>query len=105
MKPTKEELNKYSIDIAAKKYCVSTRTIRRWLEGYKIYHPRKGYGPGKLDMKKAAEIRRLYRSEFTQTQLADMFGVTQAMICKIINNTAYRVDLTLSGKAIIRKDS
>ena len=100
MRPNKEELRKYDIPTAAKKFEVSTRTIRRWLAQEGIYNPKPGYGPGKLDKNKAAEIRRLYFVEnYTQIKLAKIHGVTQAMIGRIVNNLAYKVDLRVQGSA------
>lgn len=104
--PTKEDLLLYAdkIEVAAKEYKVSTRTIRRWLGKEGIYKPKTGYGPGKLDAATASEIRRLYQTdEFTQSELAIKFNVTQAMICRIVNNKAYHIDLIIGGKADINQ--
>lgn len=67
-----------------------------------VRETRPGWGPGKLDMEKAREIRRLYwAEEYTQYQLAALFGVSQSMIGRIVNNKAFREDPvgTLSGSA------
>lgn len=100
-KPTKEELTAYKnkIKVAANKFKVTERTIRRWMSSYGLYNPNDG--PGKLDPKKAGKIRKLYRTkDYTQSKLADLFNVTQAAICKIINNKTYPGHgLSLSGQA------
>lgn len=98
---TKKDLLPFKHDIegAAKTFGVSERTIRRWLKKLDIYEPREGYGPGKVDIERAAEIRRLYEEGHTQAELGKMYGITQAMIGRIVNNLAYRVDLRLTGSA------
>lgn len=106
MIPSKDSLIPYQDKFrdAAHRFGVTIRTIRRWMCHYGIYKSRKGYGPGKLNPAKAAEIRRLYRSDqYTQSKLAEQYGVTQAMICKIISNVAYRVDLMIGGSVSAKK--
>jgi len=47
-------------------------------------------------MDKAREIRQLYFTEnFTQQQLADRYGVSQAAIGRVVNNITYREERTL----------
>lgn len=56
----------------------------------KVKRARKNYGRYKLTMDDARAIRKLYFSDnHTQSQLAQMFGVTQAMIGRIVNNKAH----------------
>ena len=91
---------------AAKRFDVSERTIRRWLDEFGLYHPKKGWGRGKLNQDQVCEIRELYQQEkCTQAQLAEMFNVTQAMICRIVNNVSHRTALRLSGSAEYRYSS
>ena len=106
MKPTKTDLQPYQNELhaAAVQFRVSTRTIRRWMAEVGLYNPRSGFGPGKLSANKAAEIRYLYRTDqFTQVELAERFQVTQAMICRIVNNLAYPIDLMIAGAAEYKK--
>jgi hypothetical protein len=50
-----------------------------------------GSGKGrKLDESKAREIRKLYFSDlYTQKELGRMYGVSQPMIAKVVNNMSY----------------
>lgn len=52
----------------------------------------------------AQKVRELYRSDrYTQSELANLFGVSQSTICKIINNYIHQVPgLKLGGQASIR---
>ena len=60
-----------------------------------------GKGAGKLNFTMAKRIRALYASDLhTQNELADMFQVSQSMICRIVNNQAYKSDVTFGGSAI-----
>ena len=98
----KEELAVYGKNYkeAAIFYRVSERTIRRWMKSLKIYLPKEGYYPGKLDMITAQKIRDLYNTDkYTQTELAKRFKVSQGTIGKIINNLIYRADLMIGGSA------
>lgn len=104
MNPTKEELLPFADDIdgAAKHFSRSTRTIRRWLQAKGLYRPNEKFRPGKIDKKIAAEIRRLEKTgDYNQTELAEMFEISQAMAGRIINNQAHRVDLKIGGSALV----
>lgn len=104
MKPTKKQLLSYvgNFKSAAKKFDVSERTIRRWMKEHDIYEPKIGFGPSKLDKRKAAKIRKLDAcGKYTQTELAKMFNVTQATIGRILNNIYYKVPFTIQGSANI----
>jgi|GEM_PF-3902121 transposase len=102
-KPHREELDKYADDIkgAALKWGVSERTIRRWLQSYGSYRPRKGYGPGKLDKFEVVKIRDLIKTH-TQTEIAGMFGVSQATVGRVVNNISHSTDMRLKGKADVK---
>jgi hypothetical protein len=89
MLPSCEELETLSDREIGSKYGCSTRTVQRWRKKLGVKRP--GWGPGKLDMEKACEIRRLYFEEGkTQQELADMFGVSQAAIGRVVNNITYK---------------
>lgn len=63
-------------------------TINRWKREYKLINVK--CKKGKLSRATAKRIRQLYDTDnYTQARLAEMFGVTQAMIGRIINNKAY----------------
>jgi hypothetical protein len=50
-----------------------------------------GWTPGKLDLAKAQEIRRLYATDkYTQEELAEQYGVTEATIWRVVNYKIYR---------------
>lgn len=56
----------------------------------KVLQTREGWGRWKLNKHLARRIRQLYDTDnYTQARLAEMFGVTQGMIGRIINNKAY----------------
>lgn len=63
------------------------------------------YGPKRLTDEQVVEIRILYSTEeYTQKQLAEMFKVSQSLVCKIVNNLAHRQapGLKVSGEAVVR---
>lgn len=101
--PSKEVLLPFveNLSAAAIEFNKSTRTIRRWLDHYEIYKPNKKYSPGKLDNKKASEIRRLEK-DFTQAELAEKFGVSQPLIGRVINGEIYRSSI-ISGETFTLK--
>lgn len=102
MKVTYEELLPYVNNLieASIKFNKSERTIRRWMKKYGIYFPKEQYRPGKIDKKKADEIRRLERSsELTQKEIGEIYGISQAMVGKIINNQAHITNLKIGGEA------
>ena len=101
--PSKEALLPFINDLAgaARQFRKSTRTIRRWLQQHDIYNPDKKYCPGKLDNKKASEIRRLEK-HLTQSELAERFGVSQPLIGRVINGEIYKNSL-VTGKAFSLK--
>jgi hypothetical protein len=84
---------------AAKYFEVSTRTIRRWKQKEGTYQPKPGYGPNKLSKDQVKKIKSLGDS-YNQTQLAKMFGVTQAMIGRILNNVSHKSDFMITGSGI-----
>lgn len=92
---------KDNIALAAQKFGKSERTIRRWFQSYGIYSPQKKYVPGKVDKRKAAQIRRLERLEdcLTQKAIGEMFGISQSMVGKILNNQAHKTNLEIGGSA------
>jgi len=100
--PPKEDLKVFANDLqkAAETYGKSERTIRRWLEKYNLYKPKKNFGARKLNIKKARKIRALYDTDqYTQKALGKMFGVTQSMIGRIVNNLAYKINFRFGGEA------
>jgi len=101
MKPTKNELLPYIADLgsAAKRFNKSERTVRRWLKEYELWVPRENYGPGKLK-EHAKAIRALDATgKYTQMNLAEMFGVTQAAIGRVLNNIYYKTMIQITGEA------
>lgn len=103
MKPTKSELfnflEDHSREEASKFYNITSRTLRRWLQGYGLSRF-DNRGAGKLDAIAAKKIRALYASDrFTQQRLAEIFSVSQPMIGRIVNNEAYQSDVCLGGSA------
>lgn len=101
-RPSRLELLPYRHHLkeAAEHFSVSERTIRRWLDAEGLYDPRKGWGPGKLESEEVCSIRQLYDSgECTQLEIAERFGITQAMVCRIINNQSHRIAIRLRGQA------
>jgi transposase len=103
MIPKLDELKPYTNDpkMAAKKFEVSERTIKRWLTFYKLYEP-KNSQPNKLNKAKANIIRDLDIQGYTQKELAKMFNVSQANIGRIINNIYYKTHIHLKGSAIVK---
>lgn len=102
MKVTYEELLPYIHNLieASIKFNKSERTIRRWMQKHKIYYPKEQYRPGKIDKKKADEIRRLERSsELTQKEIGEIYGISQVMVGKIINNQSHVTNLKIGGEA------
>lgn len=88
---------------AANKFDVTERTIRRWLSEEGLYSPRKGWGRGKLTQTQVQKIRELYRQDkHTQAELAEKFDISQAMVCRIVNNTSHRTTFRLTGGAEYR---
>lgn len=91
MMPPKEDLsNCESLSIAARKYGVSERTIRRWLAAYGIYHPRQEFGPRKLGKDKAEEIRAKFAKGVPAKELAKSHGVTLTCIYKVLGHKTYK---------------
>jgi hypothetical protein len=100
MRPPKEELIKFDIKKSAEHFQVTEQTVRRWLKHYGIYHPKQNYGPKKITKNIVQEIRKLYGLDnYTQKKLGDKFGLTQAMIGRIINNTSHRIDIHFGANA------
>jgi len=100
MRPSKEELYNYQTDIkgAATYFQVTEQTIRRWLKYYKIYFPKQNYGPKKISKSIIQEIRKLHHT-YTQKKLGEKFGLTQAMIGRIINNISHKTDIHFGANA------
>lgn len=88
MYPSMSEFNEFNDKTLAEKYSCSVRTVQRWRSKLRLKRP--GWGPGKLDMEKAREIRHLYyQNNLTQKDLAGMYGVSQAAIGRVVNNISY----------------
>ncbi|RDJ35487.1 MAG: hypothetical protein DWQ19_11770 [Crenarchaeota archaeon] len=99
MIPLKEELIPYKNDIngAAVAFGKSTRTIRRWLERYDLYCPKKEYRPGKTTREMIRKIKQLDLEGLTQSKISEIVGISQPMVGKIINRGLFK----LKGKAEI----
>ncbi|MGL1701441.1 hypothetical protein ACSTH3_00165, partial [Vibrio parahaemolyticus] len=70
MHPSLEEFNEFNDKTLAAKYSCSVRTVQRWRSKLRLKRP--GWGPGKLDMEKARQIRHLYdQKKMTQVALAE----------------------------------
>jgi len=70
----------------------------------KVKETRPGWGAGKLDKAKAREIRKLYfLGDYTQSQLAAEYQVTQGAIWKILRNKSYpEPNISFTGSAIVQ---
>ena len=103
MRPTKKEILVYQHDIKsiAQEYNVTEQTVRRWLIFYEIYQPRKGYGSKNIPHNTVVEIRKL-ADRYTQKELGLRFGLSQAMIGRIINNVSHRIDIRFGANAEIK---
>jgi len=98
MRPTKTDLQPYENDIkgATQTFHVTEQTVRRWLKHYNLYHPRTNYGPKHLHKSIINEIKKLARTDkYTQKELGSKFGLTQAMIGRIVNGISHHTDLSL----------
>lgn len=63
------------------------------------------YGPKRLRPEHVWQIRTFYESgEYTQKQLGEMFDVSQALVCKIVNNQVHKkaANLSFAGNADVR---
>lgn len=92
IKPDKTHLKKLCKTLTnqavAQQLGCNVTTINRWKREYRIINVK--CKKGKLSRAIAKRIRQLYDTDnYTQSRLAEMFGVTQGMIGKIINNKAY----------------
>jgi len=82
-------------------YDIKIPTLNVVLRRYKLTN--KNNGKGKLNLEKAKEIRRLYKTdEWTQQALADKFNVSLAMIWKVVNNQSYITDMDFGGKSELK---
>lgn len=100
MKPNKEELMQFdNYEDAAYYYKVSQRTIRRWLDSYGLYEPKKGFGPGKISDGDVHKIRCLYDQGNTQAEIGKIFGISQAMVGRIVNDLSHKKGIKMSGSA------
>jgi len=91
MRPPRNKLTPYKGDRKkiAQDYGVSERTAIRWLDHYGLYKPRDNYGY-KLNMKKAREIRRLYREGTSMRDIAQRYDVTFASISRVVHGVTYK---------------
>lgn len=80
---------------------VSDRTLSRMIQAYGLQ--RKNFGPGRLKKEDVRRIRETYElGGYTQAEIAEHFGVSQPLICKIINNCVHRRDFLIGGQASVR---
>ena len=95
---------------AAKILGVSERTLQKNMNNYGItfrdwrpekeYTKRKGWGGHKLSMKKAQQIRNLYKNNEEIKNIAKKFDVTFSAISRIINNVTYKeLKIKFGGEA------
>lgn len=116
MIPSKEELLPFKENRkeAAKFFDVTEKTVINWLKKYGLYEPKENYGCGKLDRKKAEEIRDLHAQGISMGALAKKYKVTFATISRVVHNLIYRegkdtavvsvvYNLETTGKAIHTK--
>lgn len=101
--PPVEELQPYVDNRkgAAEKFCVSERTIVRWMQQYDIYRPKNNYGCGKLDADKAREMRRLSKQGKTMKEIAVQFKVTISTVSRVLNNTVYKESTDVAEVSVI----
>lgn len=79
---------KFTIKQIAERFDCDPTTIHRWKREYGLTQPT--WKKGKLTKLQARKIRELYNTdEYTQKELGKMFGVSQGMIGRIINNKAH----------------
>ncbi len=86
-------------------YCCSIKTIQRWRKRLGVSLKNEGWGPGKLDMQKAKTIRRMYNEgTYTQQELGQLFGVSQALIGRIVNNLVYKekANIGFGGESVYK---
>lgn len=90
--PSKEQLEPYvgSLAEAANNFQVSERTIRRWLSYYGLYQPRKNYGPNKLGVEKAKEMRQKFIDGISAKKLSDDFHVSLTCVYRTLGHKTYR---------------
>lgn len=61
------------------------------------------YGPKRLGIEEATKIRILYNTGLhTQKMIAEMFEVSQSLVCKIVNNQVHKADSKIGGQAVVR---
>lgn len=94
-------LSENSRHFICEQYQISRRTLNRVLKERGLV----GFGIDRLDNKTVVEIRTLYNSkEFTQTELADKYNVSQSLISKIVNNAVHRnsTSFVIGGEAEVK---
>lgn len=70
---------------------ISQSTLSRLLKKYGL--TKSGYGSRKLNFDIAQDIRRIHNKEkYTQSELADLFDVSQPTIHKVLNNMIYKLN-------------
>ena len=82
-------------------YQISRRTLNRVLKDRGLT----GFGLDRVDDQAVAEIRLLYqRREYTQTELADKYDVSQSLISKIVNDLVHRnvTNFVIGGEADVK---
>lgn len=91
MKPSKESLLPYvhKREEAAEFFGVSQKTILRWLNNYGIYEHGQ-YGRGKLNHRKATEIRKQHKNGVSIKELAKKHKVTFATISRVVHHITYK---------------
>jgi len=80
---------------------ISRRTLNRVLKANGLTN----FGLDRLESLQVGEIRTLYQTkEYTQTELADKYQVSQSLISKIVNNSIHRniTSFVIGGEADVK---
>lgn len=84
-----ELLSRLTRSEIAQEYDISQSTLSRLIKKYGL--TKSGYGSGKLSLDLAEKIRAMHMlGDYTQTQLATAFNVSQPTIHKVLSNMIYR---------------
>jgi DNA invertase Pin-like site-specific DNA recombinase len=81
---------------------ISQSTLSRLLKKYNL--TKNGYGSGKLNFNIAQDIRRIHsKGKHTQSDIADLFEVSQPTIHKVLSNMIYKASgPRVTGEASVK---